>query len=91
MVPLICTEAISDDFFEQLTRAFEEGDRVVGLHKGVVRFVGFGDDDDVGGAPRVCSVFQGAVERRDDEARISFKRPFKELVGNPGRPWGRFV
>jgi hypothetical protein len=91
VVPLICPKAVSNDFFEKLTRAFEEGDRAVGFGVGVVRFMGFRDDDDVGGTPRVCAVFQGAIERRDDEAGISFKCPFKELVGNPGRPWGRFV
>src|ERR1700730_16019830 len=53
--------------------------------------MGFGDDDHVGLAPRVSPVFEGAVECGDDEARIRLKRPFKEFVRDPGRPWGRFV
>src|ERR1700730_5900112 len=53
--------------------------------------MGFGDDDHVGLAPRVSPVFEGAIERGDDEAGIRLKRPFKEFVRDPGRPWGRFV
>src|ERR1700730_8324376 len=53
--------------------------------------MGFGDDDHVGLAPRVSPVFEGAIERGDDEAGIRLKRPLKEFVRDPGRPWGRFV
>jgi hypothetical protein len=90
-VPLICSQPVSDDFFQKLTCAFQQRYGTVGFGERVVRFVGLRDDDYVGGAPRVCALFESTVERSDDEVRVSFKRPFKEFVGNSRRPWGGFV
>jgi hypothetical protein len=91
MVALVCSKAVSNDFLEEFTCALEKGDGSVGFGEGVVWLVRFGDDDHVRGTPWVCPVFQGAIERGDDEAGIRLKRPLKEFVGDPGRPRGRFV
>jgi hypothetical protein len=79
-VVFICSKAVSDDFLEKFTCTFEKGDGVVSFGKGVVWFVGLGDDNHISLAPWVCPVFEGAIECGDDKAGIHLKRPFKELV-----------
>ena len=48
-----------DHLLEQLPTALEEGDRPVHFSSGVVRFMGFGYDDDRGSGPGVNAHLQG--------------------------------
>jgi hypothetical protein len=90
-VPLVCSQSVSDDFFQELTCAFQQRYGTVGFGERVVRFVGLRDDDYISGAPRVCTLFESAVECSDDEVWVSLKRPFKEFVGDTRRTRGGFV
>ena len=77
---VVVAEMVCDDFLEKFPNALKKGNWAICFSSSIVRFVGFGNNDDFGLGPGMMSKSEHMIQNRSEAGFISGEAPLKEFV-----------